>query len=599
MGVGSAQIEKKVSYKYMNKEIANIPNDLYTCLECNLIPEIIKIDYDTGIIEFKCPNHGDKKMEIKDYFKKEKKKILQDYNCQCDSDKVKKNYNLNYCTKCKKNFCDLCGTKHEHQSLFMKINDKNNKCHNHIKEYTRFCKKCNKHFCDTCKKQNEINCDNCSNILENIKEPDNNDIETLKNQKEILYNNIENEEYLIKLIDTLITTYQNHPSNYFISSNISKIAKNNKFIEKRILLEKIKNLERKVLDYLNIKFKVELKGNEIQMNLNGKHLGNIELNLLSGIDFSNLEELNLNNNDISDIKPIKDFSTVKLKKIDLSCNKIDDINPFNEILKKNKEMRYINLNSNKINNINLFKQNKFPQLMEIKLDNNNISKKDLDEIKRLTNIKECTLVYKLNNKKNKINLFGNLFVKKNQNKINLDINGKEESLKEYYNYEPSEISNDTITIKLFMYRDVVDLKNFFFECTSLKSLEGICEWDTSGIINLSNSFNGCTSLVSLPDISNWNTSFVTDMSFMFKGCSSLKSLPNIGKWDTKNVTNMEYMFYGCSKLKSIPYISRWNFSQVTNINYMFNECPSLLNKPDITKWNISEEAKKNYFEKLK
>ena len=41
------------------------------------------------------------------------------------------------------------------------------------------------------------------------------------------------------------------------------------------------------------------------MDLNGKNVGNVELMLLSGIQFNNLEELVLSNNNISDIAPIR------------------------------------------------------------------------------------------------------------------------------------------------------------------------------------------------------------------------------------------------------------------------------------------------------
>ena len=42
------------------------------------------------------------------------------------------------------------------------------------------------------------------------------------------------------------------------------------------------------------------------------------------------------------------------------------------------------------------------------------------------------------------------------------------------------------------------------------------------------------------------------MRDMFCECSSLKSLPDISNWNTVNVTNMSDMFFGCSSLKNIP-----------------------------------------------
>ena len=41
-----------------DKEILKLPNDQYVCTNCNSIPEIISIDYNKGIIEFKCKTHN-------------------------------------------------------------------------------------------------------------------------------------------------------------------------------------------------------------------------------------------------------------------------------------------------------------------------------------------------------------------------------------------------------------------------------------------------------------------------------------------------------------------------------------------------------------
>jgi surface protein len=64
------------------------------------------------------------------------------------------------------------------------------------------------------------------------------------------------------------------------------------------------------------------------------------------------------------------------------------------------------------------------------------------------------------------------------------------------------------------------------------------------------------------------------MSYIFYNCSSLKSIPFISEFDTSNVLNMSYMFYKCSSLVSLD-ISNWNVSKVENMDYMFYNCPSL------------------------
>ena len=598
MGVGaSTRSIQNNSYKYIVKEIGDIPNDQYTCTDCNLIPELLNIDYDNGMIEFKCPNHGNKKMEFKDYFKKELERGYHYYNNKCDIDNRKQKDNIRkvfeHCIICKKNFCHECSSKHEHKSSLIKNNELNNKCNIHFKKYIKYCNKCNKHFCESCTINEGSKCIVCNNLLEIIEKPEK-DIEILKKQREKLYKNIELEEYSIKLLDTLITTNEKHYSNYFINKNITNIVNNNNYIEKKQLISKLRNLEKKVLDYLNVKLEVKLQGNEIVLNLNGKKVGNLELKLLSSIEFPKLKEIRLPNNKITDISPLKDLSSRTLQILDLSFNHIIEINSLRDILETNPNIREINLNNNEIKSVDVLTKNKFPRLMMIKLDNNNLIKKELDEIKRKLKIKECILTYKLNKKK--INLFGTIFVRNNKNNVNMEINGIEKELKEYYELDTSEKEKEILNVKVTMNKEAIDLNNMFNECSSLISLDGISEWNTSNIINLSCFFKGCSSLTSLPDISNWDTSNVIDMSYMFKGCSSLKNLGNIWKWNTKNVTDMQYMFYGCSKLKAMSYISKWDFSKVNNINCIFNECTALENLPSMKDWNIPEATIKKYKE---
>ena len=80
--------------------------------------------------------------------------------------------------------------------------------------------------------------------------------------------------------------------------------------ENEILLNKLNSLEKKVLDYLNVKFKINITGKEINIDLNNKNIGNIDLMLLTSILSDNLEYINLSHNRISDIRPLKDLKKV-------------------------------------------------------------------------------------------------------------------------------------------------------------------------------------------------------------------------------------------------------------------------------------------------
>ena len=113
---------------------------------------------------------------------------------------------------------------------------------------------------------------------------------------------------------------------------------------------------------------------------------------------------------------------------------------------------------------------------------------------------------------------------------------------------------------------------WFYEMTSLSSITGMANLNTSEIKNTHGMFQKCSALTSI-DLSHFNTAKVTDMSYMFYGCSGLTSL-NASSFNTSNVTNMSCMFYGCCGLTNIN-VSNFNTDKVTNMSYMFYECSGL------------------------
>ena len=98
-------------------------------------------------------------------------------------------------------------------------------------------------------------------------------------------------------------------------------------------------------------------------------------------------------------------------------------------------------------------------------------------------------------------------------------------------------------------------KEWFLDCTKLRSIEKINNLDTSGVTDMSYMFNGCWSLASL-DVSRFDTSSVKNMSKMFNGCNSLASL-DLSSFDTSSVTDSREMFDLC-KLVSVTLTgNRW------------------------------------------
>ena len=165
----------------------------------------------------------------------------------------------------------------------------------------------------------------------------------------------------------------------FMTSYYNDTSKNEKKEYKKKLLNKIDNLEKKVLGYFNSKLNINLTGKEIKIDLNNKNIGNIDLDLLSGVEFKKLEEINLSHNNISNIESLPNFKTVK--RIDISFNKIKDITPIKQLTKNNKKLENLNLGNNEIKDVKILKENIFTTVIDINLDNNNIIKKDIEEIK--------------------------------------------------------------------------------------------------------------------------------------------------------------------------------------------------------------------------
>ena len=596
------------------QEIKTLPKDQYICTDCKSIPEILSIDYIKGIIELRCKTHKIKKVNIREYFEKESKNLY--YNVRCDECKTRTQkdnlpYIFNHFIDRDKNLCENCTKGKKLNSI--KINEMNNYCHNHIKKYIKYCKNCDKHFCS---EDNII----CGHYIEEIKSPDNKEIDKIKNKIDMLMEYKDIIDNLIKFLNTLLITYKEHPSNYYNSINITNVVKdmnlsNNEY-DKEKLLNKIKNLEKNILNEFNTKFEVNLTGEEIKINLNGKNIENLDLKLFCSLDYKYLEEIDLSNNNISnleemknlnspnlkiinlknnkieDIEPLKKMNSSNIKKLDLSHNKIINVKPLEEIMKKNKKMEIINLENNKIKNIEVLKEilkekmhNISNSIKEIKLKNNNLAKKDIEEIYDILNENNAQfidIIYRITKKNSDIRLFGEKFIEKNKDKCKILIDNNESELIKVFSCK--NVKNNILKVRLKIYSNITDMSGMFNECSSLSSLKGISNWQTGNVTNMSAMFSGCSKLSSLDGISNWKTENVTNMSGMFFRCSKLSSLKGISNWQTGNVTNMSGMFFECSSLSSLEGISIWETGNATNMSGMFSGCSSLSSLEGISNW---------------
>ena len=118
----------------------------------------------------------------------------------------------------------------------------------------------------------------------------------------------------------------------------------------------------------------------------------------------------------------------------------------------------------------------------------------------------------------------------------------------------------------------ITTNHWFYYFSSLTTIEGLENLNTSAVTDMGGMFFGCSNLTSL-NLSNFNTSKVTNMGRMFDGCSKLTSL-NLSNFNTSAITNMIAMFRGCSRLTSLN-LSNFNTSKVTNMEGMFRDCSGL------------------------
>ena len=180
------------------------------------------------------------------------------------------------------------------------------------------------------------------------------------------------------------------------------------------------------------------------------------------------------------------------------------------------------------------------------------------------------------------NIFGEEFVKNNEDKIELVINGINNKLVRKYKLKKGE-NNIQIKIK----NKITNLKNMFDGCRSLENIDELKYLNTKEITNFSFMFNKCRSLSDIKSLENWNVSNGTDFSYMFRGCSSLSEIKSLENWNVSNGTNFSHMFRECLSLLDIKSLENWNVSNGTNFSCMFIGCSSLRDIKSLENWNVS------------
>ena len=130
--------EISLYHKKFRKQLFEINNEKYSCINCYRIPEFKEIDFENQNVLIFCPEHWKKKIAIKDYLV-QMDKIIKGTCAECGKQKYIINdlqNNKQYCKKC-----------------FKKGSPK---CEEHPKDdFSAFCETCNQYICSKFKKHKD------------------------------------------------------------------------------------------------------------------------------------------------------------------------------------------------------------------------------------------------------------------------------------------------------------------------------------------------------------------------------------------------------------------------------------------------------------
>ena len=255
-----------------------------------------------------------------------------------------------------------------------------NKLKNDIEIFNRFMRENNKY-------QNNNNCNNDNdndNILTQINKLKD-EIKTInKNLNSVIEENNSNKKKISELKDIISVLLDSKnddgAKDYKFKRNKDKNEdkennnKVNEFIVSKPKIEKSKEKKEEMITIqeFNKIFKVNIRNNNnvTELKLGYKNLGMNKIKFLALIDFSNLEQLWLSNNNILDISIFEKLNYKNLQKLDLSNNNISNINAFENVNFNN--LKNLWINNNIINDISVFSRVKFTKLIELNLKNNRI-----------------------------------------------------------------------------------------------------------------------------------------------------------------------------------------------------------------------------------
>jgi hypothetical protein len=160
------------------------------------------------------------------------------------------------------------------------------------------------------------------------------------------------------------------------------------------------------MESYTFKQKYKIKGSEAEIDLTNEKIGDNGLEILSLIEFNQIKQLSLDDNDLYNITPLRNMNCEQLLLLNLDNNKINDLSVLTKV--KFNQLQKLWLNNNKITNINVFENVKFNLLQGLWLNNNSIE--DISVFERMK-LNQLQKIYINNNLINNIDCLNKIKLK--------------------------------------------------------------------------------------------------------------------------------------------------------------------------------------------
>ena len=100
------------------------------------------------------------------------------------------------------------------------------------------------------------------------------------------------------------------------------------------------------------------------------------------------------------------------------------------------------------------------------------------------NLNEIHIKYIIKKNDSELKIFGDDFVINNYNNCKFLLNGKKYNLVAYLYIKKRYINKNVVEIKLRGIKNIISAKAMFFNCSSLKSLPDISNWNIDNVTNM-------------------------------------------------------------------------------------------------------------------